>query len=75
MAHPINDIINKREGRIARLCDEGCKYFAFYHSRKACILSSVFSVSQGDDCFEYEERHTQITQGGEGGKKAEKSIG
>jgi len=53
MAHPINDIINRAEGRKAVPCNETCKYWRFPNRDKACVLSDVFSVKKGEPCFEY----------------------
>ena len=53
MSHPMNDLLNRLEGRKAIPCDPGCKYFRFPHMERACVLSDVFSVKQGEPCFEY----------------------
>jgi hypothetical protein len=56
MAHPINDKINKLEGRKAIPCDNNCKYWKFAHLETACVLSGVFSVKKGELCYEYQEK-------------------
>ena len=56
MSHPKNDILNRLEGRKARKCDHGCKYWKFPHLETACVLSDVFSVKKGEQCFEYVEK-------------------
>lgn len=53
MAHPLNDLINRAEGREPTPCDNGCKYYRFPHLPCACTLSEVFSVNQGEPCYEY----------------------
>ena len=53
MSHPINDAINKAEGREAVPCSETCKYWQFPNLDTACVLSPVFSVKKGMPCFEY----------------------
>lgn len=55
MAHPINDFINRLEKRTAVNCNEKCKYFKFKHLPCACVLSDVFSVNQGEPCYEFVE--------------------
>lgn len=37
MAHPINNIINKIEGRGAVNCNDSCKYWKFSHLDSACV--------------------------------------
>ena len=56
MAHPINDRINQFEGREAVPCSKDCEYFRFSHLKNACQLSSVFSVVQGEDCYEFKPK-------------------
>lgn len=56
MAHPMNDLINRIEGTEALPCDKSCKYFKFPYLERACVLSAVFSVLQGEPCFEYEKQ-------------------
>ncbi len=53
MAHPLNDLINRREKREA--CDEKCKYWKFPHLETACVLSDVFSVKKGELCYEKQD--------------------
>ena len=52
----INYLIGKLEGRIPKKCDEKCKYFRFPHLSIACVLSEVFSVKQGELCYEFKEK-------------------
>lgn len=56
MAHPINDALNRLEGREAKPCTKECKYFLFPHLYQACVLSDVFSVCQGQMCYEFEPK-------------------
>jgi len=56
MAHPLNDLINRREKRTAVKCNNTCKYWQFPHLETACVLSEVYSVKQGEPCFEYVEK-------------------
>ena len=56
MAHPINDKLNRLEGRTKVPCNESCKYWAFPHLGTSCVLSSVFSVKKGQLCFEYTKK-------------------
>ncbi len=51
MAHKINDLLNKAEGRTAEVCDSDCKNFRFPHLDNACVLSEVFSVRKGEMCY------------------------
>ena len=60
MAHPMNDLINKKEGREQRPCSEECKYFKFPHLETACVLSPVYSVRQGEPCYEFIEEKEKI---------------
>ncbi len=62
MAHPMNDAINRAEGREPVPCNETCKYWTFPNLDTACVLSPVFSVRKGEPCFEYVAR-----EGGESG--------
>jgi len=54
MSHPMNDIINRAEGRKIVPCNDKCKYWKFPHLETACVLSDVFSVKKGKPCFEFE---------------------
>jgi len=63
MAHPINDLLNRAEGRKAVNCNESCKYWKFPHLETACILSEVFSVPKGQPCFEYVPKESKLTNG------------
>jgi len=56
MAHPINDKLNKAEGREPVTCNDTCRYWAYPHMSKACILSDVFSVRKGEPCYEYQDK-------------------
>jgi len=60
MAHPINDRLNKLEGRVATPCNDKCEYWAFPHLETACGLSSVFSVPKGRPCFEFTESFESV---------------
>jgi hypothetical protein len=62
MAHPINDLINRIEGHKAIACSNECKYFKFPHLKCACVLSEVFSVNQGEPCFEFKDKNLNIVQ-------------
>ena len=53
MAHPKNDMINIIEGREPMKCNKTCEYWAFPHLNRACVLSDVFSVLKGENCYEY----------------------
>jgi len=57
MAHPMNDLINRAEGREATPCNDQCKYWKFPHLERACVLSDVFSVKKNDPCFEFEQKN------------------
>ena len=59
MAHPINDAINKAEGRKAVPCSEECKYWRFPHLDTACCLSKVYSVKKGELCYEFVSREEE----------------
>ena len=61
MAHPINDLINRREKRKAIPCSKDCEYFKFPHLDRACVLSDVFSVLQGQPCYEFKLKATEQT--------------
>lgn len=52
----INYLFGKLEGRTPKKCDEKCKYFRFPHLPVACVLSEVFSVKQGELCYEFKEK-------------------
>ena len=51
----MNDLLNRIERKKATPCTHKCKYFKFPHLKRACVLSDVFSVLQGELCFEYDE--------------------
>jgi hypothetical protein len=55
MAHKINDMLNKLEGKKPVKCNDKCKYWKFPHLDRACVLSDVFSVKKGELCFEYKK--------------------
>lgn len=56
MAHPLNDLINRREEKKAINCNATCKYWEFPHLENACVLSAVFSIKKGKPCYEYQQR-------------------
>ncbi len=58
MAHPTAELLNILEGKKGHICDKNCKYYEsnFSHLKCACVLSEVFSVDQGKNCFEYVNR-------------------
>lgn len=56
MAHPINNILDKLEGKKAVPCNEKCKYWKFPHLDTACILSDVFSVRKKELCYIFKEK-------------------
>ena len=56
MAHPLNDKINILEKRIKIKCNNTCKYWKFPHIKRACVLSEVYSVNQGEGCYEYKAK-------------------
>jgi len=56
MAHSINILLNKIEGKIPVSCNEDCKYWRFPHNETACVLSDVFSVKKGEVCLEFEPK-------------------
>ncbi len=60
MAHPLNNIINRAEGKEKHRCDNTCEYFKFPHLRTACVLSEVFSVPRDELCYEYKELNHKI---------------
>lgn len=62
MAHPINDLLNRREGKKAIPCSIECEYYRFPHLPCACVLSEVFSVNKGEPCFEFKEKNLNIAQ-------------
>lgn len=55
MAYPINDKINKFANKQSHKCDNTCKNFAFPHLSRAYILSEVYSVLKGEECYEYQK--------------------
>ena len=70
MANPINDILNRREGRKSVQCNSDCEYFKFPHLPCACVLSEVFSVNKGEPCFEFKDKNLNSTQQIKGGNFA-----
>ena len=56
MAHPINDMLNRIEKREPVDCNKECRYWAFPHMDRACILSEVYSVKQGEPCYEFDKK-------------------
>ena len=67
MAHPLNDLLNKREKRTAVKCNKSCEYWKFAHLETACVLSEVFSVRKGNPCFEYKAKCINKIEAGEVG--------
>jgi len=59
MAHPINDLLNRKWGVKAIPCSKECEYFKFPHLERACVLSDVFSVLQGEPCGEFKPKKGQ----------------
>lgn len=57
MAHKINDVLNKAEGKLPVPCNENCEFFAFPHLDRACILSEVYSVNKGELCYEFKSKN------------------
>jgi len=55
MPHPINDLLNRIAGRKTEPCTDKCEYWRFPHLETACELSDVFSVKQGEPCFEFKQ--------------------
>ena len=55
MAHPLNDLVNRAANKTPTPCNDTCKYWRFPNLPVACVLSSVFSVAQGQPCFEYQK--------------------
>lgn len=55
MAHLMNDVLNRIEGRKTVPCNDQCRYWKFPHLETACVLSDVFSVKKGEPCFEFVE--------------------
>ena len=55
MADKRCDIMDKAEGKIKKPCDKGCVNFRFPHMDRACVLSEVYSVKQGEGCYIYKE--------------------
>jgi len=60
MAHPLNDLINRREKRKAVVCNESCEYWKFPHLETACVLSEVFSVKKGEPCYEFRPKTKKV---------------
>lgn len=53
MAHRICTALDRAEGKKARKCDSGCENYRFDHLDNACVLSEVYSVNKGVDCYIY----------------------
>lgn len=51
MAHPINDKLDKNEGKTKKTCNSECNYYAFPNLDRACVLSDVYSVLKGQGCY------------------------
>jgi hypothetical protein len=56
MAHFICTKLDKLEGKIPRECNDGCEYYKFPHLKTACVLSEVYSVAKGEQCFIYQSK-------------------
>lgn len=56
MANIECDMLDRKEGKVKKKCDSGCKYFMFQHLETACVLSEVYSVKQGEECYIYEPK-------------------
>lgn len=56
MAREECNILDRKEGKKLRICDEGCEYWKFPHLETACVLSEVFSVKKGEGCYIYKEK-------------------
>jgi len=69
MPHPMNDLLNRRLGLKTTPCSKECKYFKFPHLDRACVLSDVFSVLQGEPCFEFTPISAVWEGGGDGGRQ------
>lgn len=48
--------LDKLDGKVKRTCDKGCVNFRFPHLDRACVLSEVYSVTQGEGCYIYKEK-------------------
>lgn len=64
MAHLMNDVLNRIEGRKTVPCNGQCKYWKFPHLETACVLSDVFSVKKDAPCFEFEPKNQQKVRAG-----------
>ncbi len=56
MAHPINDLLNRKEKRKPIECNEKCEHWRFPHLEIACVLSEVFSVKKNKLCYEFKQK-------------------
>ena len=56
MADERCNILDKKDGKVKRVCDKGCRYFSFPHMDRACVLSEVYSVKQGEGCYIYKNK-------------------
>lgn len=65
MAHLINDVLNRIEGRRTVPCNDQCRHWKFPHLETACVLSDVFSVKKDVPCFEFEPKNEQEIRAGE----------
>ena len=52
-AQRANDILNNAFNKDPVPCSKACKYFKFPNNKTACVLSSIFSVPQGEMCHEF----------------------
>lgn len=51
MAHYLHDVLHRISNTKPEPCDDKCSYYRFEHLDTACILSEVFSVLKGANCF------------------------
>jgi hypothetical protein len=51
----ICEILARLEGKKAIKCEKGngCVYYQFDSNSRPCVLSEVFSVLKGEDCYNY----------------------
>ena len=61
MAKEICNLLDKLEGKRPKKCDAGCKYYKFAHLKTPCVLSGVYSVDKGEDCYIYEPKKEQAS--------------
>jgi len=56
MSHKIHEVLSKAGGIVPVKCSKECDYFKFPHLDRACVLSDVFSVNQGELCYTFKEK-------------------